>query len=147
MNGQQWLTVIAVTSAIIAATKAAYDIWAGRRRDALALQIAKKQAPEIQKQLELGNFKAAMEGVNIAQTIMAGELVRLQDREKALEAEATGWETRALMAEARAAAAETRAVEAEKRAHRVEGLLARVEDRCSRLEAEVRALRNETTGP
>jgi chromosome segregation ATPase len=134
------LTLIAVVSALIALIKAAYDVWAGRRKDQQALEISKRNAPHIQKQLELGNFKAAMEGVNIAQTIMSQELSRLHEREKALEAESAGWESKALAAEARALQAEQRALTAETRAHKVESLLARLEDRCNRLENEIRQL-------
>ena len=137
MSDEQVYTAIAVASCVLAFAKAAYDMWAGRRKDSQSLEIAKRQAPEVQKQLELGNFKAAMEGVNIAQTIMAAELSRLRDREIALEAESAGWERKARQAETRARRAEERARKAEDRAARCETLIARLEERCVRLEAQV----------
>lgn len=135
------LTSIAVITSLLLAVKAGWDVWAGRRKDNQSLEIARRQAPEVQKQLELGNFKAAMEGVNIAQTIMSSELTRLQVREESLEKESASWERRYNAAEARANAAEARASAAEARASRVEGLMARVESRCGRLEDEVARLR------
>lgn len=141
------LTTLAVIASVLAAAKAGWDVFAGRRKDNQSLEIAKRQAPEVQKQLELGNFKAAMEGVNIAQTIMASELTRLQAREQALEEESASWERRYIAAEARANAAEARASAAEARASRVEGLMARLENRCGRLEDEVARLRSGKAKP
>lgn len=76
--------------------------WVNPRKDEEALSVAKAQQPEIMRQLELGNFKAAAEGISIAQTFVAdqlrfaqAEITKLREREIALEAEATGWETRA----------------------------------------------------
>lgn len=143
MPSNDVLVVIAVVSAVLALAKSGWDLYAGKKRDTQALAIAKKQAPEIQKQLELGNFKAAMEGVNIAQSIMGSELTRLQAREDELEAECLQWRQRAEAAESRATAAEVRAAAAESRAHRVEVELGKLERKCSALEAEIRGLREE----
>lgn len=138
---------LALALASLAVLKAVYDLYAGRKRDDQALTIAKRQAPEVQKQLELGNFKAAMEGVNIAQTIMAQEMERLRQREIALEAESQGWEHRANEFRARAEAAEARQRAADLRAERAEMRVDALEDklkdvlgRCERLEAEVMRL-------
>lgn len=135
--------MIAVAAALVALAKAAWDLYAGKKRDSQALEIAKRQAPEIQKQLELGNFKSAMEGVNIAQTIMGAELTRLQVREDELEAECLQWRQRAEAAESRATAAEVRAARAEERAHRVEVELAKLERKCRDLQTEISELRGQ----
>lgn len=72
-----------------------------RKKDKAALEVAKAEQPEIMRQLELGNFKAAAEGISIAQTfvnqqlaIAQAELARLRERDTALEAEAQGWENK-----------------------------------------------------
>lgn len=137
------LALIAVVSAALALAKAGYDLYAGRKRDKQSLEIAKKQAPEVQKQLELGNFRAAMEGVNIAQTIMADELARMERRENELEEALRHAQKRADEAETRAVAAEKRAADAEVRAHQVEMRLGTLQRKCAQLEGEISQLRRE----
>jgi peptidoglycan hydrolase CwlO-like protein len=63
-----------------------------RKKDKHALQVAKAEQPEIMRQLELGNFKAAAEGISIAQTFVneqltnaRADLERLRKREADLE--------------------------------------------------------------
>ena len=92
--------IVAVIGAAFATVRELYTtFWVNRKKDKAALDVAKAQQPEIMRQLELGNFKAAAEGISIAQTFVSEqlkyaqeELKRLRDRETALEAEASGWE-------------------------------------------------------
>lgn len=81
-----------VTAAVLAARELYTTFWVNRKKDQQALNVAKAQQPEIMKQLELGNFKAAAEGITIAQTFVndqlrfaQGELERLRKREADLE--------------------------------------------------------------
>lgn len=90
-----------ISAAVLVAKELYTTFWVNPHKDKVALDSAKAQQPEIMRQLELGNFKAAAEGISIAQTFVAdqlkvaqAELQRLRDRETALEAEAEGWEHR-----------------------------------------------------
>ena len=99
---QQAGVVLAVVSTAVLILKELYTtFWVNRKKDKQALDVARAQSPEIMKQLELGNFKQAAEGIAIAQSFVQDqlkyaqvELVRLREREVALEAEAEGWERR-----------------------------------------------------
>lgn len=87
--------ILAVVSTGVLIVKEVYTtFWINRKKDKAALDVAKAQNPEIMRQLELGNFKAAAEGISIAQTFVADqlkfaqvELGRLRTREDDLETE------------------------------------------------------------
>jgi hypothetical protein len=94
--------ILSVFSAAVLIMKELYTtFWVNRRKDKQVMSVAKAQQPEIMRQLELGNFKAAAEGISIAQTFVAdqlrfaqAEIEKLRQREIALEAEVAGWEKR-----------------------------------------------------
>lgn len=94
--------ILSVLSAAVLVIREVYNtFWVNRRKDKVALDVAKAQQPEIMRQLELGNFKAAAEGISIAQTFVADqlkyaqfEIKRLREKEEAMEIEAAGWEKR-----------------------------------------------------
>lgn len=100
-----WTEAGVILSVIGAAVLIVRDLyktfWVDRKKDKQALDHAKASQPEIMKQLEVGNFKAAAEGIAIAQTFVKdqltyaqAEIARLRAREEAMEAEAEGWEKR-----------------------------------------------------
>jgi len=122
-----WDKIAVVVSVIGAAVLIVRDLYktfyVDRRQDKQNLESAKAQQPEIMKQLEAGNFKAAAEGIAIAQTFVKDQLTyaqaeieRLRARETALEAEAAGWEKRDEEREARIDELERRVTRAEARA-------------------------------
>lgn len=113
---QQASVVLAVIMTGVLIAKELYTtFWVNRIKDKKTLDVAEQQQPEIMRQLELGNFKAAAEGISIAQTFVSDqlryaqeELKRLREQEskhdehvEALEAEAAGWESKARELEAK----------------------------------------------
>lgn len=122
-----WTEAGVIVSVIGAAVLIVRDLYktfvTDRVKDKQALDSAKAQQPEIMKQLEAGNFKAAAEGIAIAQSFVKDqltyaqtEITRLRTREEALEAEAAGWEKRDEERETRIDELETRVIRAEARA-------------------------------
>ena len=103
MTWTQAGVILSVVGAAVLIIRDLYNtFWVNRRKDKMVLDQAKAQQPEIMRQLELGNFKQAAEGIAIAQTFVSDQLkfaqeqIRvLRERESALEAEAEGWEHRA----------------------------------------------------
>ena len=123
------LSVVAIAAAIVRDLYKTFVI--DRRQDKHNIESAKVQQPEIMKQLEAGNFKAAAEGIAIAQTFVKDQLTyaqaeikRLRERETALEAEAAGWEKRDEERDARMLELEKRVTRAEARAELLQEQLA-----------------------
>lgn len=122
---QEILAWLAVGAAALALVKSGYDFWTKRKTDRLAIDEALAKAPEVQKQLELGNVGEAVKHLNVIIQSQAAHIdrintdnERLRNRELALETEIAGHEknseecTRLVNQQTKIIAAQERRIEA-----------------------------------
>jgi hypothetical protein len=127
MSGKDIITYLTAAGIVFALYMQIRQVWREHNKEKQYIEDALDKRPEVREQLQVGNFKGAIEALNAVNAGQAKYIQTLEERLTTVEARADRCEIRADAAEEFAKKAEARAEEARRKEIALEARVARLE--------------------